>query len=153
MPVWVSEINNFNDSLPTAKQWLTTATLEMLPVLKPVKLIWLPNKFLSYTVETESFRIRLSEEHMLYPIFETYLESWIEEGAVLALSFTTDRKPQLQLETMDSETCTWEELGKQGFKAVRFAAKRKPIEPKTPTKKAAKVTTATSEPQEGASAE
>lgn len=153
MPVWVSEIANYSDTLPTAKQWLSTASKDQLPVLRVVKLIWSPNKFQSFSVDTEFFRLRVPEDHPLYVILESYLDSWVEEDIVLALSFTSDKLPQVQLQTMDAESCTWELLGSKGYKAVRFTAKKKPVEPKPATKKSPKALTVLSEAQEGASDE
>lgn len=153
MPVWVSEIANYSDSLPTAKQWLATAIKEDLSVLRVVKLIWSPNKFQSFSVDTEFFRLRVPEEHPLYAILESHLDNWVEEDTVLALSFTSGKLPQVQLQTMDAESCTWELLGSKGYKAVRFTAKKKPVEPKPATKKSSKALAVPSEPQEAPSDE
>lgn len=140
MSQWKSELHNQSDSVPTLKAWLRGVSGEQLEKWHIVKVIWLPNKFPSLTLEVESFRLRLSESDFLYSLVEETIDEWEENRTVLALQPQNKRGTEVILSTLDDERCDWEPLGDFGWKAVRIEradkkrASRKPGKqsPQTP---------------------
>lgn len=124
MGQWTSELSNFNDSLPTLYRWMKTVSAECASATRLVKMIWKPNQYLSYSLDTEAYRVRFAEEHPLYQVLEDYLDTWIEQDVVIALSVEGGKKPVITLVTLDTEQCEWSELGDFGYKAGAVSAKK-----------------------------
>lgn len=122
--MWKSEIHGNDDKLPTVSQWMKTTSKEAWEVTRLVKLIWTPNVFDNYSLDTESFRIRIGPNHSFFEVLEENLELWIEDRSVLAVSFTSDKKPQMTFELLEKEQADWSPLGDHGWKLGQVEAKQ-----------------------------
>lgn len=132
MAQWTSELNNTSDSLPTVTQWLQTVSTECCEATRLVKIIWIPNLYNNYSLDTEAYRVRIAPSHSLYQTLEDHLEQWIEQGVVLGVSVEKGKSPKVTLVTLDNEECDWDALGDRGWKFGPVRAKRKNVSTKTP---------------------
>ena len=113
-------------SLPSFAQFLKTIPLEDKEFRKFIRVVWFPNKFPNFTVDTESFRLRIpvSESNQLELTDE--FESSIESDKVLCVVFNPSQKGEWAIEELEGELGDWEELGSNGFKcSVREKPKGK----------------------------
>ena len=113
-------------SLPSFSQFLKTTPLEDKEFRKFIRVIWFPNKFPNFTVDTESFRLRipLTDDNTIEITDE--FESAIKGQKVLCVVFNPSEKGQWTIEELEGETGDWEELGSNGFKcSVREKPKGK----------------------------
>lgn len=132
MAQWKSELHGTDDKLPTVHQWLKTVSSEAKEVTRIVKLIWTPNMFDNYSLDTEAFRVRITPNHPLFDVLEENLEEWIEQGDVLAIQLDCGRKVSITLLTLDNEVGEWSALGDHGWKMQGIEAKpKKKVEAKT----------------------
>lgn len=135
MAQWTSELHNQSDALPTVKQWLTTISREGSQVAKIIKLIWTPNLYTNYSLDTESYRFRVTESHYLFSVIEDNLTDWIENDTVLALQIEGFKAPTMTLLTLDTEQGDWTELGTHGWKIGAISARKKDVTTKTRQKR------------------
>lgn len=126
MPQFESQLNNDADRLPTVKQWASSISKEGMEAVRLVKVIWMPNMYESYSLDTECFRLRISPNHTLFDILETHIEDWLESGAVLGLSVEGKKLTKVTLMTLDDEECEWDPLGEHGWKMSHVKAKKRP---------------------------
>jgi len=151
MPSFTVTDNLDADKLPSLKQWIRSVHKEALEPIRIVKVVWLPNLYKSYTLDTEVFRLRIGEGQQLYQILEDHLDSWLDEEVVLALQIEGSKIPKVTLMTLDNEQCEWDALGDHGFKMRNLTAKKKPRNKTRSLQSGSTPVPAPSEPQEGAS--
>lgn len=137
MAVWTSELNNTSDALPTVTQWAKTVSAECAEATRIVKLIWCPNLYNSFSLDTEAYRVRIGENHPLYQVLQDNVEAWVEQGAVVAMQVIKGRKTSINLLTLGGEECDWDELGSHGYKAGPVRAVIKTVTAKTSNKRPA----------------
>lgn len=135
MPQWTSELHGTSDSLPTVSQWMKTVSTECCEATRIVKLIWCPNMYESYSLDTEAYRIRIGKGHPLFEVLEDNLDEWIQAGTVIASQVVKGRKATVILLTLDNETCEWDALGEHGWKSGQVIAKVKNVPAKTSKQK------------------
>lgn len=138
MAVWTSELNNQSDSLPTLSQWVKTVSNECAESTRIVKLIWIPNLYENFSLDTEAYRFRVSPSHPLFEVVEENLEEWVETGVVVALSAEKSKILRVSLLTLDGETCDWDALGSNGWKAGPVRKTPKNVTAKTSVKRSKK---------------
>lgn len=131
MPSFESQANAEADKLPTLSQWAKVVSKDALLPTRLVKIIWTPNQYNSYSLDTEAYRLRVAESHGLYQVLKDYLEDWIHEGAVLSLSITPGKTLKVTLSTLDNEECSWEPLGEMGYKMQELKRVKKTVSAKT----------------------
>lgn len=152
MGQWTSELHGQSDSLPTVNQWIKTVSKECAEATRIVKLIWTPNMYENYSLDTEAFRLRVSPNHFLFQILEDNLEDWVNADTVLALEIEKLKIPKVTLITLDDEQCEWDVLGENGFKAGQVTAKQKKRVSKNSGTKFKAGSTGPGKPAEGPSA-
>lgn len=126
---------NYSDEVPTFSKWVKTVVDETARIPQIVEVIWLPNLYSNYTLQTRSYRFRVPKGHPYFPIIEQYLNAWKNDGSVLCLIADNFPKPTLELEVLEDSTSVWEELGDSGFKITNIKALKKPSAAKTRTQK------------------
>lgn len=137
MGQWKSELHGNDDKLPTLSQWIKTVSSEAILATRLVKLIWTPNLYDNYSLDTEVYRFRISPNHALFNVLEEELENWLENMTVLALQLEGTKKPSITLLTLDNEVGEWSALGDHGWKIGQVEAKpKKTSSAKTRTKSA-----------------
>ena len=101
--------------LPSFLQWLKTISTEEPIPTKVVKTVWFPNKFPNFSLDTESFRLRItvSAENLLE--FQDAIESAIDNQEVLLIRVIDSEDATYSLETLPGEVGLWEALGSTGF--------------------------------------
>lgn len=151
MPSYTATDNFDADKLPSVKQWMRTVSKEALEPVRIVKLIWLPNLFDNYSLDTEAFRLRVAPSQQLFQILEDNLDEWLETGAVLGLQIEGSKRPKITLLTLDGEECEWDALGEHGFKMSNLAARKKPKGKTRASQTASTAVPTASEAQEAAS--
>lgn len=125
MPQFESQLNADADKLPTVKQWAASISKDGMEAVRLVKVIWMPNLYDSYSLDTECFRLRVPSTHSLFQVLEDNLEDWLEEGVVLGLQVIGKKLTKVTLMTVDSEECQWDPLGEHGWKMSQLTAKKR----------------------------
>lgn len=134
MAQWTSELHGQSDALPTVNQWIKTVSRECAEATRIVKLIWCPNMYQNYSLDTEAFRLRVPEKHFLFQVLQDNLEDWINSDVVLALEIEKLKIPKVTLITLENEQCDWDPLGEYGWKSGQVTAKAKNVASKTRSK-------------------
>lgn len=142
MAQWTSELHGQSDALPTVNQWIKTVSKECAEATRLIKLIWTPNMYENYSLDTEAFRLRVPANHFLFQVLKDNLEDWINTDVVLALEIEKLKIPKVSLITLDNEQCDWDPLGEYGWKCGQVSARAKNVTSKTRTKSAATKPTA-----------
>lgn len=122
---------NFSDSIPTLVQWSKTVLDRSAPIQHRVEVIWAPNLYSNYTLQTSSYRLRLDKGHPYYSLLERDLSEMCESGAVLFLETEFEPKLAVTLIALDEERCVWDELGTSGFKLHSVQKRKTESTPKT----------------------
>lgn len=125
MGVWKSELHGNDDKLPTVAQWMKTVNSDAWGVTRLVKLIWTPNLYDNFSLDTEVYRFRVSPSHSLFEVLEENLELWVENMSVLALQLDSGKKSTMTLLTLDNEQAEWTALGANGWRLGQVEAKPK----------------------------
>lgn len=125
MPSFEGQLNSEADKLPTVKQWMNSVSAEATIPTRIIKVIWTPNLYPSYSLDTEAYRVRVADTHFLYQVLEQNLETWIESGTVLGLNITGKKVIKVTLLTLDKEEGEWDALGEHGWKFSNLKTKKK----------------------------
>ena len=102
--------------LPSLLQWLKTIPSDSPTVHKVVKLVWFPNQFPNFTVDTESFRLRISLEQFDEAELTDLFETAIQDKAVLRVIVDPSQKGEWTIEELEGEIGEWEQLGESGYR-------------------------------------
>lgn len=116
---------NYSDEIPTFSKW--SKTIEDFEAVIPhvVEVIWLPNLYSNFTLQTSSYRFRVPKGHPYFEVVSNFIQEWKEEGAVLVLTSSAFPKPQIELQVLEDSISIWEELGDAGFKVTNIKAPSK----------------------------
>lgn len=136
MPIWSQTQETDPDKLPSVAQWIKTVSAEALEPVRLVKLIWIPNLYDNYSLDTEAFRVRVKPGNYLFDILQQHLEEWVEGDIVLAIKIEGRKIPKITLMTLDSEQCDWDSIGDYGWKMSNVRARKKNVTSKTRSKSA-----------------
>lgn len=142
---------NYSDEIPTFSKWVKTVADETATIPQVVEVIWLPNLYNNYTLQTRSYRFRVPKGHPYYEIVENYLSSWIESGSVLVLTASNFPKATLELEVLEDSIGNWEELGDAGYKIAEIRGPSKTDLKKTRIRAVQKASEPSQDRLEGAS--
>ena len=120
--------------LPSFLQWLKTLPSDSPVIHKVVKLVWFPNQFPNFTVDTESFRLRLSTQMFDQLEVSDLFEDAIQRKAVLSVVVDPAKKGEWEIEELEGETGNWEKLGESGYRCSVEDKPKKSIKraPKNP---------------------
>ena len=108
------KLSEFEPELPTFRSFCKNAPDEYENVRYPVVKVWYPNKFPSLSLETEKFRLRISQESGLYGEILELVQQWEEAGAVPYVAVTSTSAMEWELDAFPNETGEWEEVGEFG---------------------------------------
>lgn len=111
-----SNAKEHQDSLPTFIQWCKTQKDSQTAETYFVTKVWLPNKFPDLTLETETFRLRISHKSRLFESLMECLPSWELNGTALLVSEIEKETFDFTLEVSEVENADWEPLGDTGRK-------------------------------------
>lgn len=104
-------------SLMTFKTYCAEFPYEAEKGIKVVRLIWLPNKFPSITLETDRFRLRVSDRMEFYPLLIQEVEKWIEEDAVIGIRIASAERRSYAIDLLPGERAVWYPVGTYGLRA------------------------------------
>lgn len=131
MAIWSQTQESDADKLPSVNQWIKTVSSEALEPVRLVKMIWTPNLYDNYSLDTEAFRVRIKPKDLLFEILEANLNDWMESDVVLAIKIEGRKIPRITLMTLDSEKCDWDSLGDYGWKMSNLKSRVKNVSSKT----------------------
>lgn len=102
------------EKLPSFLSYCKTAPEAAEGKIKVVEVIWLPNKFASISLDTESYRLRITSASTIYlPLVDSIEEFELKE-ACLAIRLCSKKDAEFEVEVLENESCTWEQLGDFG---------------------------------------
>lgn len=102
--------------LPSFMSYCKSAPEAAEGKIKVVETIWLPNKFASISFDTESYRLRITESSSIYLPLVSAVEQWELHEDCLAIRLCSKKDAEFEIELLEGESCTWEELGQYGRK-------------------------------------
>lgn len=120
--------------LPTYNVWCVENLNRKTAEIYQVVLIFKPNKFPNYTLNTEQFTVRISEDNPLFDDFDHfYNDQLVDEGICLGVKVLDKENKLFALCNMGDSKCYWEELGNVGVRVSKTVpnkkAKRSPKKP------------------------
>ena len=103
------------EKLPTFLKWLRTQESQIQGTCKIVTKIWFPSKFPNFSLDTESYRLRvpITEDNELE--LTDLFESSIHEEKVLAIYVVDKKEAKFTIKDLEGEKGVWEELGGTGY--------------------------------------
>ena len=108
------------EDTPTFRQYCKAQTDFSKPQTKVVQKIWVPNKFPSVSLHTESYRLRVHQKSNIYESLLEAIEQWKEDEACIAVVLTDPKAYAFKIVELESESCRWDALGDFGWElAVR----------------------------------
>jgi len=116
---------------PTLYQFLSEKNLKKYPFISKVEVIWLPNRWPNYTIDTEDYRLRIVESSSLYTSFQGLLKNYMDEGIPMQVSIL-DSDGTFDIDKIPEKQCKWEPLSSTGVKMTQLT---KLWVPKSSTKK------------------
>lgn len=115
---------------PTFVQFCKDSVGKKLPARFYIQKIWLPNQYPSATLETESFRIRISSKSSAWEAIRGKLCVWESACFALAVTEISTITFDYTLEVVETEECIWTPLGEFGMELKitdKPKSKRKPL--------------------------
>ncbi len=106
------------EKLPTLKQWLKTQGKKAIPKRFLVSLVWEPNQWRNYTLQTEKFRVRVSEGDPIFEALQTGLSTLLDMEYALMLEVTDREKGAFQIIGNPQEPGHWNHITDTGHKWV-----------------------------------
>jgi hypothetical protein len=113
MSIFTTEVLSYEEEkLPTLLQYLQAKNYKSLPKAFHVSIIWLPNKFPSYNLECDKFRVSIPSKSSLGRHLSEHLSLVFNDNIPLAiaLSIRDDKKVDL-LFVESKEVGHYEEIG------------------------------------------
>lgn len=128
-----SEATSQYAKLPTFRQFCKAEGEKCNGNAKVVTTVWFPNQYPSLSIDTEVFRLRISESDPSYAAIAAGLQQGIDADEVFIVRILDAKKFAFEIETLEGEIGGWEYIGESGAKCeVLPKRKRKP--PATPLK-------------------
>lgn len=109
--------SNFT-KVPTYHQWLKGASAAEIRPKYPIVTIWLPNKYPSASLETEKFRVRISEDNPLWLSLVEALDQITRTCTVLYIETTDTDAKMFKVGVLDGELAEWEPIGEYGWRCT-----------------------------------
>lgn len=107
--------DSYSAPKPTLYQWIREAKIKKYPVETKVDVIWLPNRWPNYTIDTTLFRLRISEDSSLFKAFSELLETYMKEGIPMQVS-VLDEEGNWDIDRIPDKQTTWEKISTTGVK-------------------------------------
>jgi hypothetical protein len=118
---------------PTVFQFCRSLKESKFPHVSKLEVVWLPNQWPNYTLDTEDFRLRISEDSPLFTGFRDLFEQFLKEGVPLQITvFGSDG--DFEIDRIPDKQCTWEKISTTGYKQTKLQKLWKPKESKELTK-------------------
>lgn len=113
--------------LPTYNAWCIENLKRKTAEIYQVTVIFKPNKFPNYTLNTEQFTIRINENNPLFDEFDHFYNyQLVDEGICLGIKVLDKENKLFALSNMTDSKCYWEELGNVGVKVAETLPNKKP---------------------------
>jgi hypothetical protein len=103
------------EKLPTLLQFLKAQGKKKLAGMYPVAKVWKPGKFPNYSVETEKFRVSITENNPAFLPFKNFLDAAIESGSGFAVVVDDKRDGAFSVKPL-SDDWDIETLGDRGYR-------------------------------------
>lgn len=81
-----------------------------------VTTIWLPNQYPSISLDTEHFRLRISDKQALYLELLDFIESNTANEIALCVDILDAKTAKFAIDVLEGEVAEWEPLGESGWK-------------------------------------
>ena len=106
------------DKVPTFAQYCKAHGEKARNHTSVVTLIWKPNAYPNYTFQTEKFRLRIRTTEGNREQLANLLQTAIEESICLAVTILDPKAYTFTIDSHESETVNWTQLGDSGYRAV-----------------------------------
>jgi hypothetical protein len=117
MPLYSDDFNQYQ-SLLSFKNWVKENPEIALKKISIVEIVWLPNKFKNFCLDTESFRLRIPFQKEQELELLDYFEDAVTEGKVLFVQCTSIERASYTVDVLPKERGSWELLGSKGYKCT-----------------------------------
>lgn len=110
------------EKLPTIREFLKTHGKKKLANSYPVSKVWKPGKFPNYSIETEKFRVSITENNPMFKAFGEFLTATVDGERGLAIVVDDERNGAFNIISLED---SWiiEGLGDRGFSFTSGAKK------------------------------
>lgn len=105
------------DKVPTFAQYCKAHGEKARNHTSVVTLIWKPNAYPNYTFQTEKFKLRIRVTEDNREQLADLLQTTIEEGICLAVTILDPKNYTFTIDSHESETVAWTQLGDSGYRA------------------------------------
>lgn len=122
-------MNLFRDSgyaseeerLPTLRQYLKSKENSTIPKFFFISLIWVPNKYPNYQIQTDKFRASIPKASPLGKALEESLDALIiKEQSIQTKVVVSDKKSPVLIFEPSKEKGSWETIGDDPILGYRF---------------------------------
>lgn len=103
------------DKLPTLRQFLKSKGNRKIPRSFLVTVIWKPGEWDNFTLETESFRLRVNKGDEMYPLLDEFTADPKTADVPVAITIC-DRQKGTWMFIPSEEEGAWSEIGSNGLK-------------------------------------
>ncbi len=101
--------------LPTLSQYLKSCTKVQLGQTFQVEIIWLPNKFSNFTLQTHAFRVRISESNAMYATLDSVTKHLTGDKTAWGIKVHEDKSGKYTIVPMEKKKGEWGPLGANGI--------------------------------------
>lgn len=106
------------EKLPSFMAYCKSKGKEAEGKLKVVATVWFPNKFPNFSLDTESYRLRVPSKGSDAIEITDFLETAIDEGKVLAVRCDSTKDYAYEVLVLENESGAWEQIGESGWKCT-----------------------------------
>lgn len=106
------------DKLPTLRQWIKAQGKKAIAKRFLVSLVWEPNQWSNYTLETERFKVRVSKGDPVFEALSKNLPRLLDEEQAFFVEIVNREKGAFKLVANPNEPGHWEHITDTGHKWV-----------------------------------
>jgi len=103
---------------PTLKQFLKTTAKSKYRSDGVVEIVWLPGQFKNITLQTDSFRVLISETHVFYEPLKKILGNIGENTNGFRVEISDWKSGEYILHELSDDEGHWEHVGDKGLRFV-----------------------------------
>jgi len=105
------------EKLPTLLQFIRRSKEPKSPVKRIVNLVWVPGKFDNFTLQTDKFRVIISNKHPFYSGLRNFFANCETAETPIGIEISDWTKGSYMLYEPKSKGL-WQELGNSGYRWV-----------------------------------
>lgn len=106
------------EKLPTIRQFVKQTKKSQYKSDGIVELVWTPGKFRNFTLQTDSFRILISENHEFFGGFRDIFGAISANTCGIRVELSDWKTATYTLHELSEDDGYWEPIGDSGFKYI-----------------------------------